>query len=129
MYEALDLGCGAGHLRAALEDDAGFDPSVGSYAGGIRALTECDSSRLAVEVASGRPSSALETSGVVADEEEALPFESGSFDCVLSSLSLRVPAAPAEYSALSRAVVVRPSSPLLSSPLSQMALSDVVGTG
>merc|ERR1711938_454325 len=41
---ALDLGCGAGHLRAALEADA----VDGDVAGGIATLAQCDAAPEAV---------------------------------------------------------------------------------
>ena len=65
---ALDLGCHAGTLAAAL-----------AGRGGIETLVHCD---LSPRLASLAP-----PPGVAADEE-ALPFADGAFDLVLSSLSL-----------------------------------------
>lgn len=65
---ALDLGCHAGTLAAAL-----------AGRGGIETLVHCDlSPRMA----------ALAPAPAVAGDEETLPFAEGCFDLVLSSLSL-----------------------------------------
>ena len=82
---ALDLGCGAGHLRAALEADA-ID---GDVAGGIMTLAQCDAAPEAVAACASRaPATGFATTAVVADEERPLPFDDASFDAVLSSGSL-----------------------------------------
>ena len=81
---ALDLGCGRGHVAAALREAEG--------AGGIESLVECDMSKGMVLEARRRGLAAgashpLQTSQVVCDEE-FLPFQNGSFDLVFSSLSM-----------------------------------------
>ena len=82
---ALDLGCGAGHLRAALEADA----VDGDVAGGIATLAQCDVAPEAVAACASRaPAAGFATTAVVADEERPLPFDDASFDAVLSSGSL-----------------------------------------
>ena len=82
---ALDLGCGAGHLRAALEADA----VDGDVAGGIATLAQCDAAPEAVAACALRaPAAGFATTAVVADEERSLPFDDASFDAVLSSGSL-----------------------------------------
>ena len=82
---ALDLGCGAGHLRAALEADA----VDGDVAGGIATLAQCDAAPEAVAACASRaPAAGFATTAVVADEERSLPFDDASFDAVLSSGSL-----------------------------------------
>ena len=82
---ALDLGCGAGHLRAALEADA----VDGDVAGGITTLAQCDAAPEAVAACASRaPAAGFATTAVVADEERSLPFDDASFDAVLSSGSL-----------------------------------------
>ena len=90
LGDCLDVGCGTGHLRAALEDDAG--PEGGDYAGGVSALTQTDCSEVLAAACGARdgafPRSGLETRVVSCDEEAGLPFDDGSFDVVLSSLSL-----------------------------------------
>ena len=83
---ALDLGCGAGHLRAALEADA----VDGDVAGGIATLAQCDAAPEAVAACASRARRrrSFATTAVVADEERPLPFDDASFDAVLSSGSL-----------------------------------------
>lgn len=65
---ALDLGCHRGELKAML-----------AGRGGIKTLVQCDLSEAMVRAATGPRA--------VADEE-ALPFADGSFDLVLSAMSL-----------------------------------------
>jgi SAM-dependent methyltransferase len=68
---ALDLGCHGGALARAL-----------GGRGGVETLVQCDLSPAMARAAAapGRPS--------LAADEEALPFEAGSFDLVMSVLSL-----------------------------------------
>lgn len=65
---ALDLGCHSGQLDAALRGG-----------GKIGALVQCDLSEAMARRASG---------SVLVADEEALPFAEGSFDLILSNLSL-----------------------------------------
>ena len=68
---ALDLGCHSGQIARTL-----------AGRGGIKTLVQCD---LALEMAA----LAAQTGGpVLAADEEALPFGGGSFDLILSNLSL-----------------------------------------
>ena len=97
---ALDLGCGSGHMLAALAD-AGRRASGGSapLGGGVRRLTQCDSSSgmlarararasdLGLAVGEGGDGDAAVVDSMLVDEE-ALPFDAGQFDLVLSSMAL-----------------------------------------
>ena len=87
LADALDLGCHTGHLRRALEDDAGVD---GACAAGISRLSQTDRSpELVAACAAENKGDVLESvSCVVADEEARLPFDDEAFDVVLSSLNL-----------------------------------------
>ncbi|HLF58606.1 MAG TPA: methyltransferase domain-containing protein [Alphaproteobacteria bacterium] len=75
---ALDIGCHGGEVKRALQTR-----------GGIETLVQCDlSPRMAALARAGDASGALPASLSLAADEEALPFAPGSFDLVISSLSL-----------------------------------------
>lgn len=86
---ALDIGAGAGYIHRSICADEAFD-GVGGI-GGVRKLVQLDASEgmlhrdehIAVEGAER-----CGTYRLVADEEERLPFPDGTFDLVISSISM-----------------------------------------
>ena len=73
---ALDLGCHCGGLAAAL-----------SGRGGVQTLVQCDLSPAMAGQAAEKSRPGLATMSLAADEER-LPFAPGSFDLIVSNLSL-----------------------------------------
>nr|CAG4634919.1 EOG090X09JT [Alona affinis] len=73
--KVLDLGCGYGHVSKHLTKDA------------LDELVMCDHSERVLEKATGPEDTEVACHRMVVDEE-SLPFETESFDLVISSLSL-----------------------------------------
>jgi NADH dehydrogenase [ubiquinone] 1 alpha subcomplex assembly factor 5 len=89
---ALDLGCGVGHLYRAICSDDAFEGAGGI--GGVRKMVLLDSSKEMLHVDDELPlgeeeaKNRCEAFKLHANEEDRLPFPDGTFDLVLSSLSL-----------------------------------------
>ena len=88
---ALDIGAGSGHVHRAICADESFD-GVGGI-GGVRKLVQLDSceSMLMRDVNAhleDENSNRCDTYRLVASEEDTLQFPDGTFDLVLSSVSL-----------------------------------------
>ena len=86
---ALDIGAGAGYIYRSICADEAFDGVGGT--GGVRKLVQLDISEemlhrdehVAVEGAER-----CSTYRLVSDEEDHLPFPAGTFDLVISSISM-----------------------------------------
>lgn len=86
---ALDIGAGPGYIHRAICVDEAFD-GVGGI-GGVRKLVQLDASEEMLHRDEDVPVEGSERCGtyrLVADEEEKLPFPDGTFDLVISSISL-----------------------------------------
>ena len=86
---ALDIGAGPGYIYRAICADEAFD-GVGGI-GGVRKLVQLDASEEMLHRDEDVPVEGAERCGtyrLVADEEEKLPFPDGTFDLVISSISM-----------------------------------------
>jgi NADH dehydrogenase [ubiquinone] 1 alpha subcomplex assembly factor 5 len=86
---ALDVGAGPGYIYRAICADEAFD-GVGGI-GGVRKLVQLDASEEMLHRDENVPVDGAERCGtyrLVADEEERLPFPDGTFDLVISSISM-----------------------------------------
>lgn len=86
---ALDIGAGPGYIYRAICADEAFD-GVGGI-GGVRKLVQLDASHemlLRDEEILVEGGERCGTYRLVADEEEKLPFPDGTFDLVISSISM-----------------------------------------
>lgn len=86
---ALDVGAGPGYIYRAICADEAFD-GVGGI-GGVRKLVQLDASEEMLHRDENDPVEGAERCGtyrLVADEEERLPFPDGTFDLVISSISM-----------------------------------------
>lgn len=86
---ALDIGAGPGFIHRAICADEAFD-GVGGI-GGVRKLVQLDQSEAMLhrdEHVAVEGSERCGTYRLTADEEEKLPFPDGTFDLVISSISL-----------------------------------------
>ena len=86
---ALDIGAGPGYIHKAICADEAFD-GVGGI-GGVRKLVQLDASPEMLHRDQDIPVEGAERCGtyrLVADEEAKLPFPDGTFDLVISSISM-----------------------------------------
>jgi NADH dehydrogenase [ubiquinone] 1 alpha subcomplex assembly factor 5 len=86
---ALDIGAGSGYIHRAICADEAFD-GVGGI-GGVRKLVQLDASKEMLQRDEDLPVEGAERCGtyrLVADEEEKLPFPDGTFDLVISAISM-----------------------------------------
>lgn len=86
---ALEIGAGSGTLHRAICSDDAFEGSGGI--GGIRKLVQLDSSHIMLHRDEDIPVEGQERCGtyrMTADEEAKMPFPDGTFDLVLSSVSM-----------------------------------------
>ena len=87
---ALDMGAGAGYVHRAICAEAALQEGGGGI-GGVRKLVQLDSSKLMLHRDADRPikgGDLCDSYRLEADEEDKLPFPSGTFDLVISSASL-----------------------------------------